>query len=177
MREASPLDELGEAARTHRTITFAYESSGQRSGRRAEPYRIVLHKRRRYVLGWDLDRSDWRTYRVDRMAGLGLSDDFAPREVPGGAAAVHQDDEAPSHRVQLTFDAPLSTVADRLLTLEAEFESVDPGRCRGWLWVDSYEWLAAVVLSMGTDFVIDGPDGFRGHCRNLRDRLERAIGP
>ncbi|MDN5852179.1 MAG: WYL domain-containing protein [Actinomycetia bacterium] len=175
MREASPLDELGDAARTHEAITFAYESGEKRSDRHAEPYRIVLHKRCWYVLGWDLDRDDWRTYRVDRMAGLGRAGGFVPREIPGGASAVHQDDATPPHCALLTFAAPLSTVTDRLLTHEAEFETVDAARCRGWLWVDSYVWLAAVVLSMGIDFLIEEPDGFREHCQGLRDRLDRAV--
>ena len=176
MREASPLDELGEAARTRAMITFDYESTTERSHRRVEPYRVVLHKRVRYVLGWDLDRDEWRTYRIDRMAGLGRGGEFVPRDVPGAAASFHQDDATPPHRAVLEFAAPLSTVADRLLTQEAEFESVDADHCRGWLWVDSHVWLAAVVLSTGIDFTIEEPEAFRDHCRALRDRLDRAIG-
>lgn len=175
MREASALDELGDAARANEAITFAYESNGRRSARHTEPYRVVLHKRHWYVLGWDLDRDDWRTYRVDRMTGLGRADGFAPREIPGGSAAIHQDDATPPHCTRLAFDASLATVADRLSTQEAEFESIDPQRCRAWLWAASYEWLAAVVLSMGIDFGIEEPDGFREHCTTLRDRLDRAV--
>lgn len=175
MREASPLDELGDAARSHEAITFAYESNGERCDRHAEPYRIVIHKKHSYVLGWDLDRDDWRTYRIDRMSGLGRATAFAPREIPGDAAAIHQDDSTPPIRTVLQFDAGLSTVADRLLTQAVELESLGPERCRAFVWAHSYEWLAAVVLSMGVDFGIDEPDDFREHCAVLRDRLDRAL--
>ena len=175
MREASPLDELGDAARAHEVITFGYESGDQRTDRRAEPYRVVVHKRHLYVLGWDLDRGDWRSYRIDRMAGLDRGDTYEPRDIPGGSAAIHQDDSTPPLCATLAFDAPLATLADRLLTQEAEFVSIDTTQSRAWLWSASYEWLAAIVLSMGIEFRVEGPDGFRDHCLALRDRLDRAV--
>lgn len=175
MREASPLDELGDAALAYEAITFAYESNGERADRHAEPYRVVVHKLRWYVLGWDLDRNDWRTYRIDRMEHLRRGDSFRPRQIPGGAAPTHQDDATPALRSTLTFDAPLGTVADRLATQEAEFASIDGAHCRAWLWADSYEWLTAVVLSMGIEFRIEESEDFREHCVEMRDRLGRAV--
>src|SRR5690606_37069504 len=35
--------------------------------RRAEPHHLVTWVGRWYLVAWDLDRSDWRTFRVDRM--------------------------------------------------------------------------------------------------------------
>ena len=175
MREASPLDELGDAAREHRVITFTYGADGELGARRAEPYRLVVHKSRTFILAWDLERDDWRMFRTDRMAGLAWQHDFDPRDIPGDAAAIHQDDSTPPIRTELMLDAPLSTAADRLLTQEVELESLASRRCVAHLWGHSYEWIAAIVLSMGVDFTIVGPDEFRAHCQTLRDRLDRAV--
>jgi hypothetical protein len=34
-----------------------------------EPHRLVHTPRRWYLLAWDADRADWRTFRVDRIEG------------------------------------------------------------------------------------------------------------
>ncbi|UYM03834.1 helix-turn-helix transcriptional regulator [Solicola gregarius] len=175
MREASPLDELADAAYAHAEIAFEYESEGERGVRRVEPYRIVVHKSRSSLLTWDIERDDWRTFRIDRMSGLERATTFEPREIPDDSAAIHQLDSTPPIRTVLRFDASPSTVADRLLTQEVELESLGPERCRALVWGHSYQWLAAVVLSMGVDFGIDEPDDFRRHCETLRDRLDRAL--
>lgn len=175
MREASPLDELGAAAYANAVITFTYGGDGEITSRRVEPYRLVVHKSRSYLLAWDVERDDWRTFRIDRMSGLARAGTYEPREIPGDAAAIHQDDATPPVRVTLRFDAPLSAVADRLLTQELEVESLGSDRCRSLVWGHSYEWLAPVVLSMGVDFHIDEPEGFREHCATLLDRLDRAV--
>ena len=99
----------------------------------------------------------------------------SPLDELGDAAAIHQDDATPPVRSTLEFDRPLSTVADRLLSQEAELESLGQRRCRAHLWCHSQEWLAAIVLSMGVDFAIVGPEDFREHCATLRDRLDRAV--
>lgn len=46
-------------------ITFR---SGADTKRRTEPYRLVATGLRWYLLAWDLDRTDWRTFRLDRMS-------------------------------------------------------------------------------------------------------------
>ena len=56
---------------------------GRPSRRTAEPYRLVHDRRRWYLMAWDTDRDDWRTFRVDRM-GLRTPNGprFTPRELP-----------------------------------------------------------------------------------------------
>ncbi|MGH3358538.1 MAG: helix-turn-helix transcriptional regulator [Nocardioidaceae bacterium] len=170
---------LGAAAREHRRVTFGYLADDEsHSDRRVDPYRQVLHRRHWYLLGWDTGRDDWRTFRLDRMTEVETTRDrFTAREIPGGSAAVYVENSrtAPRHRAVLTFEAPLATVADRLMGQEGEFEDLGADRCRAALWVDSYEWLAAITLSMGIDFGIEEPEGFRTHCATLRDRLDRAV--
>lgn len=171
------LGRLSVAARDRVPVRFGYlADDGNRSQRVAEPYRQVLHRGTWYLLAWDVRRRDWRTFRLDRMSDARPArGTFSSQRLPGDAASVHLDKSTPRLRASLVFDAPLGTVADRLLTQEGEFEDVGDDRCRALLWVDSYEWLAAVTLSMGIDFRIEEPDGFRVHCTELRDRLDRAV--
>lgn len=57
--------------------------------RRAEPHHIVTSHGRWYLLGWDLDRDDWRLYRLDRVRPrIPTGPRFTPRDVPGGV--VHE---------------------------------------------------------------------------------------
>ena len=38
-----------------------------------EPHRQVHHLLRWYLVGWDVDRGDWRTFRLDRMSEVRIS--------------------------------------------------------------------------------------------------------
>ncbi len=52
---------------TRLRLRFDYRThDGTSSIRTTEPHRLVHTGRRWYLLGWDVDRQDWRTYRVDR---------------------------------------------------------------------------------------------------------------
>lgn len=78
------LSVLAAACRDHEHVRFEYQS-----GRRlVEPHQLVTAGRRWYLAGWDRDRDDWRTFRVDRMRDpRHVSTHFEPRALPGGTAA------------------------------------------------------------------------------------------
>lgn len=53
-----------------------------------EPYRLVHHSRRWYLLVYDVDRGDWRAFRVDRIGPKPPAGPrFEPRELPDDEAA------------------------------------------------------------------------------------------
>ncbi|GAA3632336.1 YafY family protein [Microbacterium awajiense] len=65
------LGELALACRDHERIRFAYTSAtGQTTRRRVEPHALSPADRHWYLLCWDLDKDDWRTFRVDRLADV-----------------------------------------------------------------------------------------------------------
>ena len=69
--ERPSLTTVALACRDATELTFQY-APGERSGsapgrRRVEPLRLVPVGRRWYLLAYDLDRVDWRTFRIDRM--------------------------------------------------------------------------------------------------------------
>jgi predicted DNA-binding transcriptional regulator YafY len=172
------LSLVGTAAEQRDRLVFEYRSrEGEMSQRRVEPYRQVLAGRRWYLLGWDLDRGDWRTFRLDRVAGARTTGErFAPRELPAESAAAYLDAalKAPRHRAVLTFLAPAEQLADRLAHQDGTLEPVGHGRCRYTTWVDSYEWLAVTTAILGVEFHVEEPAGFAEYCGQLSARLGRA---
>lgn len=87
---AETLSALAAACRDHERVRFDYRSGeGEASARLVEPHQLVTAERRWYLVAWDRDREDWRTFRADRMWQPRLvATHFAPRQIPGGAAAL-----------------------------------------------------------------------------------------
>lgn len=89
---------VSDAIRDHETLRFDYparDAAGDddavgggrelRPPRRVEPHHLVASHGRWYLVGWDLDRDDWRLHRVDRVRPRTPNGPrFTPRAVPGG---------------------------------------------------------------------------------------------
>jgi predicted DNA-binding transcriptional regulator YafY len=88
--DADLLAQLALCCRDSERIRFGYTSAtGQDSARRVEPHLLVPHGRRWYLLGWDLDRADWRTFRLDRIRSLVQTRvRFPPRGLSGEESAA-----------------------------------------------------------------------------------------
>ena len=82
---------LSQACAGQERIRMGYvDREGTPSERRVEPHRLVSTGRRWYLVARDVDRDDWRTFRVDRVVGRRA--DRAPLPLrrparPGGARA------------------------------------------------------------------------------------------
>src|SRR5207247_961937 len=62
------LTVLAGACRDSERLRFTYsDRDGATSVRAVEPHRLVHTGRRWYLVAYDLDRADWRTFRVDRL--------------------------------------------------------------------------------------------------------------
>ncbi|MEV6280251.1 YafY family protein [Nocardia sp. NPDC051832] len=172
------LTVLGTAAARHELVTFAYTSrSGQTSDRRVEPYRAVHLHLRWYLLAWDLEPAEWRTFRLDRISEITRTAiPFTPRPLPArsGADYLRAGRTAARHRAVVTIHTAAATVADVLKFQDCEIESLGPARCRLTTHVDSFEWLILQVALTGADFTIDHPTEFRRRAVELAHRLHRA---
>lgn len=70
---APVLVELAQACGRSERIRFSYaDRSGRASQRLVEPHRLVRAGPRWYLVGRDVDRCDWRTFRLDRLADVVL---------------------------------------------------------------------------------------------------------
>ncbi|MBE7700088.1 WYL domain-containing protein [Oerskovia sp. Sa1BUA8] len=84
---------VGSAVRAREVLRFDYDGGSSptlgagdaafRPPRRAEPHHLVTWGGRWYLVAWDLEREDWRTFRVDRMTPrTPTGPRFAPRDLP-----------------------------------------------------------------------------------------------
>jgi predicted DNA-binding transcriptional regulator YafY len=65
------LGEIALATRDTERLRLRYvDGEGQESVRRVEPHALAPAGRKWFLLCWDLDRDDWRTFRVDRIAAV-----------------------------------------------------------------------------------------------------------
>lgn len=180
--DLSTLQALSSCAHAHQDVRFGYTNrAGERTERHVEPYRQVLLGRRWYLLGWDLDRGDWRTFRLDRIGGISVpGTTFAPRELPAGGAVSFVQDSArfpiTRHTGVVRFEAPVSLVSERLMAEAGSLEAIDEHSCRYVTAADSWEWLAITLAMIGVPYTVEGPPELIAYSRELAARIARAAG-
>ncbi|MFA1545870.1 helix-turn-helix transcriptional regulator [Actinomadura chokoriensis] len=156
---AETLATVAAACRDHRRLRFGYRRhDGSETVRDVEPYRLVHTGRRWYLVGWDVDRDGWRTFRVDRLAPrVPDGPRFTPREAPP-ADLVPRGVEAAlaRHRARVTVRAPASEIT-ALVPASVRVEPLEEGTCVVHASGDTPERLALNILMLGADFEVDGP--------------------
>ena len=162
-------------------LRFAYRAKdGTGSRRRTEPYRLVSTGRRWYLVAYDLDREDWRTFRVDRVSRpFATGARFTPRELPTGSAAeylrqsMHQRQE--TYEYAVTFAAPAEVVAARIPAWLGAPEPLGEHSCRLRATTgDAVDWLAVRLAMLGCEFTVHEPEELVRCVRELGERLSRA---
>ena len=173
------LGAVAAACRDQLELRFDYTGHDRsHSVRTAEPHRVVHDGRRWYLLAWDLDRGDWRTFRVDRLklrqpAGRR----FIPRELPERDAAAYVTRQvgraAWDYRARVKVFASAAELSARLPAAVA-VQALDAGTCIVEVGSDSPQMLANYLTMLGVDFeVVDGPE-LRDPLLKLSRRLQRA---
>lgn len=83
------LSVLAAACRDCEAVQFDYRRrDGDDSRRLVQPHQLVTAGRRWYLVAWDPQRGDWRTFRLDRLREpQPAGSHFDPRQIPGGDAA------------------------------------------------------------------------------------------
>jgi predicted DNA-binding transcriptional regulator YafY len=175
---AENLGLLADAIGSRQVVVFAYRrKDGTVAERRVEPYRQAHHLWRWYLLGWDLDRADWRVYRVDRISGLRASTTrFEPRPPPADSAIDYLASGLDRARetVVITVDAPADAVADAFRHEDVELESLEERRTRVRLRLDSWEWPLTALAFLDAEFHVEAPLRFRKGLKDFSERLGRA---
>jgi predicted DNA-binding transcriptional regulator YafY len=173
---------ISTAVRTNEVLRFDYGAgrSSEESAppRRVEPHHLVTWGGRWYLVAWDLDRKDWRTFRVDRMRPLTPTGPrFTRRELPATDVAAYISAKFAGAPLpcqgQIELHAPAEFVA-RWAGPSTVVEAVGPERCRvtasSWSWIG----LAAWAGFFDTDLEIIGPPELREAAGHLAARFARA---
>jgi len=174
------LTVLASACRDREIVRFAYRRrDGEGSRRRVEPHSLVSLGHRWYLVAWDAEREDWRTFRLDRLerpAAMGTR--FTAREVPGGdpAAFVGRNLRDAQHRhvARVTLHAPADELRARFPTMWGVLEPRSDRTCEYRGSDDSLDWLALRIAGLGVEFEIHEPPELAERCRELGARLARA---
>lgn len=149
--------------------------------RRVEPHHLLHRRGRWYLLAWDLDRGDWRTFRLDGVEPhTPTGPRFAPRPVPGDDPAAFLEARFKGSAVRDTWPVVGRVVLHRPAADLAPFVGdgtlVDLGDGRSGLTLGSWSWpaLAAAVARFDTDVEDVSPAALRRAFGVLADRSSRA---
>ncbi|MGW5861055.1 helix-turn-helix transcriptional regulator [Streptomyces sp. NPDC055239] len=178
----SPVDPealmtLARACRDEVEAGFDYPSGGQVRRRRVEPYRLVASDRRWYLFAYDLDRDDWRTFRVDRMTDTSARTwRFRPRDAPDAAAYVQEGvaSRVYSHQARFLVHAPADTVRAQIPAAAAVVRPRGSERCEVLSGGERLDSVLLHMLMLGHDFEVLDPPELAERCRELAQRLLSA---
>ncbi|MFJ9160707.1 helix-turn-helix transcriptional regulator [Streptomyces griseoviridis] len=174
---------LSAAVRDREVLRFDYAApgapdAGQPPPRRAEPHHLVTWGGRWYLVAWDLERADWRTFRVDRITPrVPAGPRFTPRELPGASvaafvAARFQGHDSQICRGEVVLGLPAAAVSP--YAPDALVEELGPDRCRVVLSAWSWTGLAAGLGRFDTDIEVVGPPELKAACGRLARRYADA---
>ncbi len=175
------LTVIAAACRDSESLRFGYTSrDGTDSRREVEPHALVNYGRRWYLVAWDRRRTDWRTFRLDRLATPSSTRvRFTPRKLPAKDAAAYVERSLTEARnrfeARVTLHANAAEIASRVPAHWGALEPIDAHTCEYRTSDDDLRWLALRILMLGVDFDVHEPPELVDHLRTLTLRLRRAV--
>jgi predicted DNA-binding transcriptional regulator YafY len=178
--DPTTLTTLAAAVANRDRLRFGYRGSdGADTQRRVEPHRLVAAGHRWYLIGFDIDRDDWRIFRVDRIRqpqSTGTRN--TPRQLPTGDAAAFLTSKlyslAPTYPAVVTLHVPVEEITGRFGDTLGVLEPIDGHRCRLRSHPDTLQWLAMRLITLGCEFEVHEPAELTRYLRTLTERLARA---
>ncbi|MDA0567282.1 WYL domain-containing protein [Streptomonospora sp. S1-112] len=179
---------LAEAVSRSRVVELRYRSGeGVLSRRRVHPRDLVAHAGRWYLVAYDTDKREERTFRVDRIrTARALAETFSAPQRPDAAARLAERFADADYRwrvvlrVRATEDhirAHLPPSVARLRRLDPEVDGADgsaPPWYRAEIRAESLDWIPPVIAALDRAVVIDQPDALRERVRTAATRMLRA---
>ncbi len=180
--DAETLSTLALACRDQVQVGFEYLKAGAADdaaeSRQVEPLRLVPVGRRWYLVAFDLDRFDWRMFRLDRMtAPKPTSRSFRPRRLPGDDPAAFVREGLSRSR---TDDEVIALVA-----LDADIVREKVGRWATVTETDrgtqvtmrySLSWVMLALGELDADYeFVAIPDSMLRQLRGISARAQRAL--
>ncbi|MDA0634957.1 YafY family protein [Nonomuraea sp. MCN248] len=176
------LTTIANAARDRERLRFDYTGhDGAESVRDVEPHRLVHRRGRWYLVGFDVDRQDWRMFRVDRITPRVPSGPrFGPRELPAdGDVAAYVERGVNTamwrHRGTILLRASAERVRGLPLGGNLEVEPAGPDACVLTLGGDDLNGMAAWIGFLDLDFEVLDPPELAEAVLRLSERYRRAV--
>lgn len=178
--DAELLVTLARACRDAVRVRFSYAGrDGEERERTVEPVRMVATGRRWYLMAWDVDRADWRTFRLDRMREVAATTwRFRQREHPDPVAHVQQAVTAAPYRyvARIRLRAPADRVRALVPPQVGSVEDTSDGWCVLVAGGDDLDWLAVHTARLGFDAEVLEPPELRVAAARLARRVAAMAG-
>ncbi len=185
--DAELLVTLARACRDAVRVRFRYAGRPRGDGagggereRTVEPVRMVATGRRWYLMARDVDRDDWRTFRLDRMREVVATTwRFRPREHPDPVAYVQRSVTAAPYRylARVRLHAPPERVRELVPPQVARVEDDRDGWCVLVVGGEDLDWLAVHVARLGFEAEVLEPAELRDAAARLADRVAAMARP
>jgi biotin operon repressor len=177
------IGQLALACRDRERIRFRYLTpAGVESSRVVEPHSLVAADRAWFLLCWDRDRDDWRTFRLDRMSGyFGTRLRFEQRGLPGGDPAAFLARSIGTVQKRFSADIvlgmPLALMQEQFGQWSSGATSVSPNETRWPIAGTTIELLFGMIawIPLGVSYRIENNDELRAFARDQVSRLSEAL--
>jgi predicted DNA-binding transcriptional regulator YafY len=178
--EQASLAVASAATRARERIRFDYvDARERRSERHVEPLRVVHTGRRWYLVGFDLDRDDWRTFRLDRLSSVwrtGMRS--ARRETPDPVELVQRGIavEMWQHRARVVLDVDVDRARRTIAGTVGTLEPIDESSSLLLIGADEVGWIARYLLSLPFGFTVKEPGELIDELADIGRRMVAAYG-
>jgi predicted DNA-binding transcriptional regulator YafY len=175
------LTVVAQACRDTERLRFGYTTaSGETADRFVEPFRLVALGRRWYLVAFDVDRGDWRTFRLDRLGDPAVTGArFAPRALPGGDAGEFVRARLTSRRATVPVEVEVRAPAEEVRARIGQWAGVEPAgaaSCRVSMAADDLGWPAFALGMVGAEFTVLTPPELAELVGDWGRRFTRAAG-
>lgn len=177
---AEVLLTLARACREAVRVRFRYAArDGGETNRTVEPVQMITTGQRWYLMAYDVDRDDWRTFRLDRMDEVETTTwRFRLREHPDPAQYVQNAVTAAPYRyvARVRLRASAEEVGVQIPPQVGRVEEDQDGWCLLIAGADDLEWLAVHVARLGYDAQVLEPVALRDAAARLGQGLTALAG-
>jgi predicted DNA-binding transcriptional regulator YafY len=174
------VNTVASACRDHVPLSFDYlAADATATSRYVEPCQLVALDTRWYLVAYDRDRADWRTFRIDRMNDpVPARNTFTPRPPPASDlyeyVRFNMTEPNPHHQVVIETDLPGQRIRDEYGTW-VHVEDINPERCRLTMDTDdTFRWPTHIVANLSAPYTVIGPSAFLHHLLAVAEQIQDA---
>ncbi len=179
---AELLTRIAAAIRARTRLRFGYpptRSAQLLEQRRVEPYRLVAAERGWYLSAFDLDRDDWRLFRLDRMSDVAVSTlGFRPRPEPPDPVERLRRIPVDSYpfAVLVHIDASLETVSEWFGPYRTVLSAIDEHTTELRTGAERAEYVPGWLSDLPVPYRVIGDDAVRAAFAEAAERMRAALG-
>ncbi|MGW2813276.1 helix-turn-helix transcriptional regulator [Streptomyces sp. NPDC001415] len=177
--DSALLAALAVACRDHEIITFDYTTrQGAATRRRVEPCHLVDSGGLWYLIAHDIDKDDWRLFRLDRLTdATPTGRRVPPRPVPGDDPAAFVASRLSAVPTRYRAIATIHAPADHVRTrgLATRLTLIDERTCRLDASDDRLPRIAQTLAGLDSAYTLDADPEVIDHLRAIAHHALRAL--